>query len=151
MTQPETIIAIVVGSALRHNGKHYAIGDEISVTPAEFAQLRIYLQSKDEALKARQQATLEAQATATTLANQTDSEREALEQELSTSREAHAKAEALATENGLRAEQAEAKVAELEALLVDKNAEIATLSAELTACKKAEKGKGKKATDSEQG
>lgn len=146
--EKELMIAIVVGSALRHNGKHYAVGDEITVTQEEFAELSIYLQPKDEALKARQQAEQEAQATATALANQADSEREALEKELEVSREAHAQAEALAAENGLRAEQAEAKVAELESVLADKDAEIAKLSAELTACKKAEKGKTKKA-DSE--
>ncbi|HHW7450364.1 hypothetical protein NM952_10565 [Pasteurella multocida subsp. multocida] len=145
MTKQEVIIAIVVGSALHHNGKHYAVGDEITVTPEEFSQLSIYLQSKDEALKAREQAEREAQATAATLASQADSEREALEKELEASREAHAKAEALAAENGLRAEQAAAKVAELEAVLADKETEIAKLSADLTACKKAEKGKTQKA------
>ncbi|HDX1017314.1 TPA: hypothetical protein RNX13_002368 [Pasteurella multocida] len=147
MTKPEVIIAIVVGSALHHNGKHYAVGDEITVTPEEFSQLSIYLQSKDEALKAREQAGREAQATATTLASQADSERETLQRELTEAREAHVKAEALAAENGLRAEQAEAKVAELEAVLADKEAEIAKLSEDLTTCKKADKGKTKK-TDS---
>ncbi|MGX2974747.1 DUF7210 family protein [Ursidibacter arcticus] len=145
MTKPEVIIAIVVGSALRHNGKHYAVGDEIHVTPEEFAELSIYLQPKDEALKARQQAELEAQATATALANQAKTERETLLNDLTKAREVHAQAEALATENGLRAEQAEAKVAELEAVLADKDAEIAKLSEELTACKKTDKGKIKKA------
>ncbi|HEH9706199.1 TPA: hypothetical protein SIC54_002170 [Pasteurella multocida] len=144
MSKPEQIIAIVVGSALHHNGKHYAVGDEITITQEEFAELSIYLQPKDEALKARQQAEQEAQATATALANQADSERETLEKELEASREAYTKAGALAAENGLRAEQAEAKVAELEAVLADKEAEIAKLSEDLTACKKADKGdKGK--------
>ncbi|AUK45176.1 hypothetical protein A4212_08210 [Pasteurella multocida] len=67
-----------------------------------------------------------------------------MQRELTEAREAHVKAEALATENGLRAEQAEAKVAELEAVLADKEAEIAKLSEDLTACKKADKGKTKK-------
>ena len=143
--EQELMIAIVVGSALRHNGKHYAIGDEITVTQAEFAELSIYLQSKEDYLKARALAQQEAETTATTLANQADSEREAMQRELAEARQAHTQAEALAAENGLRAEQAEAKVAELEAVLADKDAEIAKLSAELTACKKAEKGKTKKA------
>lgn len=143
MRERQMIVAIVVGSAIIHNGKHYQIGDEIEVTEQEYHQNSLYLQPKDEAIKARQEAQAEAEAKAKFLAEEAQAEKQALQTALAEAQEAHTKAEALASENGLRAEEAEARIKELEAQLAKKESEIATLSAELTACK-AEKPKSAK-------
>lgn len=124
----ELIMAVVASAAIYHNGKHYNIGDEIEVTEAEFNELAIYLEPKDEVLQARLQAEAEAQALAQEAEEAAEAEKTALRQAVVEAKEAHARAEALATENGLRADQAEARVAELEQALAEKEAE-------LTACK----------------
>lgn len=152
----ELIMAVVATAAIYHNGKHYNIGDEIEVTEAEFNELAIYLEPKDEAVKARQKAQAEAEEKAQAIAEAANAEKLALEQALRESQEAHAQAEALATENGLRAEEAQARVVELEqqlataeAALAEKEEEIAKISAKLTACKSEKSGKGNKAKPTE--
>lgn len=124
----ELIMAVVASAAIYHNGKHYNIGDEIEVTEAEFNELAIYLEPKDEVLKARLQAQAQAEALALEAQEAAEAEKEALRQAVAEANEAYIRAEALATENGLRADQAEARVAELEQALAEKEAE-------LTACK----------------
>lgn len=137
--QIQLIAAVVVSAAIIHNGKHYNIGDEIEVTEKEFAELSVYLHPKDEAVQSELEAKKQAKAQALALAQQAEQERQALLAELEQSKTAHAQAEALATENGLRADKAEARVKELEATLKDKEAEIAKLSAKPTASKGKEK------------
>lgn len=141
MNERQVVIAIVTTAAIIHNGKRYEIGEEIEVTESEFEQNRLYLEPKDEAIKARQAAQAEAEAKAKSLAEEAQAEKQALQTALAEAQEAHAKAEALATENGLRADKAEARVKELEAQLAEKEAENAKLQAE----KPAKTGKAKEA------
>lgn len=124
----ELIMAVVATAAIYHNGKHYNIGDEIELTEAELNELAIYVQPKDEAVKDRLAAQQEAEEAAAAFAAEAEAEKAALRQAVIAANEAHARAEALATENGLRADAAEARVAELEQALAEKEAE-------LTACK----------------
>lgn len=44
----KTILAVVIGSAIMHNGTYYDVGDEIQLTEQEFADMRLYVQVKDE-------------------------------------------------------------------------------------------------------
>lgn len=141
-----TVIAIVVGTALYHNGQHYDVGDEIELTPAEYAELAIYLQPKDEALRLAEEAQALADEQAQQLAEQAEREAQETQEALLRAQDAQLQAEALAAENGLRAEQAEARVEELTRLLADKEAEVASLTAQLTAfqSEKNKTSKGKK-------
>lgn len=134
---PKHIVAIAV-VALLHNGKRYEVGDEISLTEQEFADLKIYVQPQEEAVKARLQAEQEAKALAEATQKQVDAERESLKTALREAQEAHTKAEALATENGLRADNAEALVAQLQQTIADQTAELAQYR---NAQKKTSKGK----------
>lgn len=127
MSKSDNLILAVVTTAILHNGTRYGIGDEISLTEAEFDELSLYVQPQEAALAARKQAELDAQETAEAFARQAQQERDALEHRLAEAETAHAQAEALATENGLRAEHAEAKVVELQTALAEKDAEIASL------------------------
>lgn len=138
----ELIMAVVATAAIYHNGKHYNIGDEIELTDTELKELSIYVQPKDEAVKASLAAQQEAEATAAAFAAEAEAEKEALRQEVIRANEAHAQAEALATENGLRAEEAEAKVAELEQKLAETEAALA--EAQASGAKEPKKGKGSK-------
>lgn len=58
----KTILAVVVGSAIMHNGNYYDVGDEIELTEQEFTNLGLYVQVKedntndDEAFRLAQQA-----------------------------------------------------------------------------------------------
>lgn len=44
----KTILAVVIGSAIMHNGNYYDVGDEIQLTEQEFADLSLYVKVKDE-------------------------------------------------------------------------------------------------------
>lgn len=121
---PSHIVAIAV-VALLHNGKRYGVGDEITLTEQEFTELNIYVQPKEEAIKARLQAEQEVQALADATQKQAEAEREALKTALREAQEAHTKAEALATENGLRADNAEALVVQLQQTIAEQAAELA--------------------------
>lgn len=43
----KTILAVVIGSAIMHNGTYYDVGDEIQLTEQEFADMRLYVKVKD--------------------------------------------------------------------------------------------------------
>ncbi|MDP8162809.1 hypothetical protein QJU89_05825 [Pasteurella skyensis] len=109
MSKTQLIKAIVL-TAIYHNGKRYEIDDEIEVTEAEYNELSIYLKPQDEALKAQEQAKLEAKQKAEELAQQAEAEKQAMIE----------------------------RVSELEQLVQEKDAEIEKLTAELTTLTQAE-------------
>lgn len=44
----KTILAVVIGSAIMHNGNYYDVGDEIELTEQEFTDLGLYVQVKED-------------------------------------------------------------------------------------------------------
>ena len=94
--QTEAVLtAAVAHTAILHNGKRYDVGEEISLTEAEYHRLAVYVTLKDA--KALEKAKAEAEAIAQALVEQAKAE--ALEK---------AKAEAEATAQAL-VEQAKAE------------------------------------------
>ena len=90
--QTEAVLtAVVAHTAILHNGKRYDVGEEISLTEAEYHRLAVYVTLKDA--KALEKAKAEAEAIAQALVEQANAEAEAK------AKEAEAKAkEAEATE-----------------------------------------------------
>ena len=105
--QTEAVLtAVVAHTAILHNGKRYDVGEEISLTEAEYHRLAVYVTLKDA--KALEKAKAEAEAIAQALVEQAKAEAEANAKEV----EAEAIAQALVEQ--AKAE-AEANAKEVEA------------------------------------
>lgn len=58
----KTILAVVIGSAIMHNGTYYDVGDEIQLTEQEFADMSLYVKVKDDGEQADDTTALAQQA-----------------------------------------------------------------------------------------
>ncbi|MEH8092298.1 hypothetical protein P9057_06640 [Gallibacterium anatis] len=99
--QTEAVLtAVVAHTAILHNGKRYDVGEEISLTEAEYHRLAVYVTLKDA--KALEKAKAEAEAIAQALVEQAKAEAEA------NAKEAEAEANAKEAEAEANAKEAEA-------------------------------------------